>query len=360
MLFENVLCGKSMKRLDIRTPLIGLDRAALEQLCRDADVKVVHVKSLLAGIFRRNQGVDDIVELPAKLKDWIAKHHPDLDVVCRSEQLSSDGTHKFLLTMPDGKDIETVLIPSKGRMTQCVSTQVGCAAACQFCLTATAGLTRNLSVAEMVAQVRFMRQRYDIRNLVLMGMGEPLHNYEVVRSFLGMVTDPLGMAFSPRHVTLSTVGMVPGIYRMIEDRLPCHLAVSLNATTDDIRSQIMPINKAYPIATLFKAMKDYTDAFDKKKVFIEYVLLAGANDHPDDVGRLVALLKTIPCTLNLLPFNAFAGSLYQAPSYAQVLHFRDQLLEQGIFAIVRESRGRDISAACGQLKTEQRQRDVRS
>ncbi|MDQ6962920.1 MAG: 23S rRNA (adenine(2503)-C(2))-methyltransferase RlmN [Mariprofundaceae bacterium] len=345
--------------MEPRTPLIGLDRASLVQLCRDAEVKDVHAKHLLAGLFRRNQNLDDIIELPKKLKAWIAQHHTELEVGCSTAQLSDDGTHKFLLKMPDCKEVETVLIPTKGRVTQCVSTQVGCAAGCQFCLTATAGLTRNLSVAEIVAQVRFMRHRTPVRNLVLMGMGEPLHNYESVHSFVRIVTDPLGMAFSPRHVTLSTVGMVPGIYRMIEDEMACNLAVSLNATTDELRSEIMPVNKAYPLAVLLQAMKDYTKSGRHKRVFVEYVLLAGVNDRDEDALRLKQLLKDVPCTLNLLPFNAFSGSLYQAPSAQQVLHFQDQLLAQGIFAIVRESRGRDISAACGQLKTEQRQRASR-
>jgi len=344
----------------MNTPLLGLNRQALQQLCHDAQVKDIHVKNLLAGIFRRNQTVDDIIELPQQLRTWIAKHHPELEVTCKTEQLSIDGTHKFLLQMPDGKEIETVLIPTQGRMTQCVSSQVGCAAGCKFCLTATAGLTRNLSTAEMVAQVRFMRQRYKVRNIVLMGMGEPLHNYDAVRAFIGILTDPLGMAFSPRRITLSTVGMIPSIYRLIEDKVNCNLAVSLNATTDDVRSEIMPINKAYPIAMLIQAMKDYSNAFSKKgkdkRIFVEYVLLAGINDDDADAMRLATLLEDVPCTVNLLPFNPFDGSLYQSPSEAQVTHFQDKLLAQGIFAIVRESRGKDILAACGQLKTAQRQK----
>ena len=343
------------RTLTTPTPLLGLERSALEQLCKDAQVKSIHVKHLLAGVFRRNQHVDDILELPTQLRTWITQHHPEIHVHCSSEQQSCDGTHKFLLKMPDQKEIETVLIPFHGRQTQCVSTQVGCAAGCKFCLTATAGLTRHLSTTEMVAQVRFMRQRKPVRNLVLMGMGEPLHNYEAVRSFVNIVTDPLGMAFSPRRVTLSTVGMVPGIYRMIEDQLRCNLAVSLNATTDDIRSDIMPINKAYPLTMLFEAMHTYSKSFPQKRIFIEYVMLSGINDSDEDIARLVHLLKDLPCTLNLLPFNAFSGSLYHPPTDQHVMRFRDKLLAQDIFAIVRESRGRDILAACGQLKTEKRQ-----
>ncbi|HKI59476.1 MAG TPA: radical SAM protein, partial [Mariprofundaceae bacterium] len=243
--------------------LLGMEHADLVQLCEAADVKPVHADRLNASIFR--YGISDpatIPELPQKLYDYLERHTVSLNTACIADQIAEDGTRKMLLAMPDAKggakhEVETVLIPGPGRLTQCVSTQVGCAVGCKFCLTATAGLTRNLTAAEMVAEVMTARKASDqeIRNLVLMGMGEPLHNYEEVARFVRIATDPMGMAFSPKRVTLSTSGLVPGIYRMIEDELPCNLAVSLNATTDAVRDRIIPINTKYPIAELMQAVR---------------------------------------------------------------------------------------------------------
>jgi 23S rRNA (adenine2503-C2)-methyltransferase len=335
--------------------LIGMDYTDLLHLCEQAGVKPVHAEKLNAWVFRH--GVSDtrqIPGLPNALYDYLERHIGQLKPECIANQAASDGTHKMLLRMPDGKNVETVLIPGPGRLTQCVSTQVGCAAGCQFCLTATAGLSRNLTAAEMVAQVMAARDMSDqeIRNLVLMGMGEPLHNYEEVAKFVRIVTDPMGLAFSPRRVTLSTSGLVPGIHRMIEDQLPCNLAVSLNATTDEIRSRIMPINAKYPIAELMAAVRDYIRARDRKRVLIEYVMLQGVNDSPDDAERLVHLLDGLGCTVNLLPFNPFPGSPFRRPDHTVVSAFRSVLVKADMVAVVRESRGDEISAACGQLKTE--------
>ena len=343
--------------------LIGMDHADLARLCEAAGVKAVHADRLNASVFR--YGITDpsaIPELPQKLYDYLEHHVTPLNVSCIADQIAEDGTRKMLLAMPDNKEVETVLIPGPNRLTQCVSTQVGCAVGCKFCLTATAGLTRNLSTAEMVAEVMTARKASDqeIRNLVLMGMGEPLHNYEEVAKFVRIATDPLGMAFSPRRVTLSTSGLVPGIYRMIEDELPCNLAVSLNATTDEVRDQIIPINTKYPIAELMAAVRDYIKAKDKKRVLIEYVMLKGINDSLDDAQSLVALLDGLGCTVNLLPFNPFAGNPFERPDDATVTAFRSILVKADMVAVVRESRGDEISAACGQLKTEVAERKKRA
>lgn len=347
--------------------LIGMDYADLVHLCEAAGVKPVHADRLNASLFR--YGITDparIPELPQKLYDYLNHHITPLNTTCIADQLAVDGTRKMLLAMPDAKggtkhEVETVLIPGPNRLTQCVSTQVGCAIGCKFCLTATAGLTRNLSTAEMVAEVMTARKLsdQDIRNLVLMGMGEPLHNYEEVAKFVRIATDPLGMAFSPRRVTLSTSGLVPGIYRMIEDQLPCNLAVSLNATTDEVRDQIIPINSKYPIAELMQAVRDYIKAKDKKRVLIEYVMLKGMNDSIDDAHRLVALLDGLGCTVNLLPFNPFPGNPFERPDDATVTAFRGVLVKADMVVVVRESRGDEISAACGQLKTEVAERRKR-
>jgi len=344
-----------MNALVSKPYITGMNHTALLGLCHAAGVKAVHADTLNAYMFRR--GISDwhaMPELPQALRDYLDVSVDVLKPSIVANQQAEDGTRKILLRMPDGKEVESVLIPAAGRLTQCVSTQVGCAIGCKFCLTATAGLTRHLSTAEIMAQVFTARHIMGepVRNIVLMGMGEPLHNYDAVADFVRLVTDPQGMAFSPRRVTLSTAGLVPAIYRLIEDELPCSLAISLNATTDVIRSDIMPINQKYPLAELLKAVRCYVEQHGRKRVLIEYVLLGGVNDTLDDAKRLVDLLDGLASTVNLLPFNVFEGSAFQRPERAHVEAFRAELSKAGFVAVVRESRGRDISAACGQLKTE--------
>ncbi|MDX8382730.1 MAG: 23S rRNA (adenine(2503)-C(2))-methyltransferase RlmN [Ghiorsea sp.] len=338
-----------------KTSLFSYNKQDLCAICHTLDVPLVHANTIFGKVFRNSEfDLENIPHFPKKLLHWLQEHtHTHLPNII-SQQQSADHTQKLLLRMQDGRDVESVLIPGTGRMTQCISSQVGCAIGCEFCLTATAGLTRNLTAAEMIAEIMAARQvlgEYP-RNLVLMGMGEPLHNYEHVAKFIGMVTDPQGMAFSPRRVTISTAGLVPAIYRMLEDDLPCSLAVSLNATTDEIRSKIMPINNKYPLQELIKAMQAYVGQRKRKRILIEYVMLAGINDSEDDVKRLIPILKSLNCTINLLPFNPFPGSAFQRPSDETVDFFRDQLSAASIVAVVRHSKGQEISAACGQLKTE--------
>jgi len=333
--------------------LIGMERTDMAGLCRSAGVKPVHAETLLAHVFRHHtRDIRAIPDLPQALYGWLEQYTQTLDVKLITRQTASDGTRKMLLAMPDGKEVETVLIPEKKRLTQCISTQIGCALNCSFCLTGTAGLTRNLSAAEMVAQIMIAMDHYDERasNLVLMGMGEPMHNYEEVARFVRIVTDMKGMAFSPRRVTVSTAGHVPGIQHMTADRLPCNLALSLNATNDETRNRIMPINRRWPIVEVLYWAGTFVKTM-RKRVLIEYVMLAGINDTDMDAKQLIQLLEDIPCTINLLPFNTYPGSLYQRPEPARVSAFRRILAEAGKVAVVRESRGRDISAACGQLYT---------
>jgi len=334
-----------------RPVLIGMERTDMAGLCKDAGVKPVHAETLLAHIFRhRTRDIHAIPDLPQALYGWLERHTQPLDVKLIAQRKATDGTHKLLLAMPDGKEVETVLIPEKNRLTQCISTQIGCALNCSFCLTATAGLTRNLSAAEMVAQIMAAMDYHNerVRNLVLMGMGEPMHNYKEVARFLHIVTDMKGMAFSSRRVTVSTAGHVPGIQRMIADHLPCNLALSLNATTDAVRSRIMPINNRWPIAEILHWTGEFA-RIAHKRILIEYVLLAGINDTDMDANRLIQLLSDLPCTINLLPFNAYPGSLYQRPHNARIAAFQHILAKAGKITVVRKSRGRDISAACGQL-----------
>jgi len=348
-----------MPAIITKPPLIGLRYEQLVELCHKAGAKPVHAENIMASVFRRyNPDLDAITELPRILRDYLAEHVSTFQPECTAQQQAEDGTRKLLLKMPDGKEVETVLIQGPGRLTQCISSQVGCAVGCTFCLTATAGLTRNLSAAEMVSEVmagQHISERR-VRNIVLMGMGEPLHNYDEVAQFLRIVTDPKGMAFSPNRVTLSTSGLVPMIYRMLEDKLPCNLAVSLNATTDEVRDRIIPINRKYPIAELMQAVRDYINIRGNKRVLIEYVMLAGVNDSLADAQRLCELLEGLNCTVNLLPFNPYPGAEFNCPSAQAVTAFRSVLVDASIVAVVRESRGREISAACGQLKTEVKQR----
>lgn len=336
-------------------PINGMTYAEIVALCKSAGAKPVHAERIVATIFRRySSDLGAIASLPASLRSYLAKHTYLFEPECSALQQAEDGTRKLLLKMSDGKEVESVLIQGSGRLTQCISTQAGCAIGCAFCLTATGGLSRNLATAEMVAQVMAGQKisNRNVRNLVLMGMGEPLHNYDAVAKFVRIAADPKGMAFSPNRITLSTSGLVPAIYRMVEDNLPCNLAISLNATTDEIRNNIIPINRKYSIRQLLKATQDYIAARGNKRVLIEYVLLAGINDTVEDAERLVVLLADMKCTVNLLPFNGWAGAEFSRPSDESVSHFRNILVKAGMVAVVRESRGRDISAACGQLKTE--------
>jgi len=341
--------------------LLSFSTEELVTICESLEVSTVHTKALNGKIYRKAEfDLENIPHFPKKLLHWFQAHTTcELPEVI-SAQKSEDNTQKLLMRMADKRDVESVLIPGAGRLTQCISSQVGCAIGCEFCLTATAGLTRNLSTEEMIAEVMVAHRTLGEfpRNLVLMGMGEPLHNYDNVAKFVRMVTDEQGMAFSPRRVTISTAGLVPAIYRLLEDDLPCSLAISLNATTNEIRNKIMPINQKYPLEELLKVMKLYVASRSRKRVLIEYVLLAGINDSLEDAKRLVSIAKDIDSTVNILPFNPFPGSIYQRPSDEVVDMFRNHLNDSGVVAVIRISKGREISAACGQLKTEVNQRAV--
>ncbi len=263
-------------------------------------------------------------------------------------EIGNDGTRKYLFRLADGNSIESVLIPDEDRNTLCISTQAGCAMQCAFCLTGTFGLTRNLTAAEIVNQVVAVRRDADLRNIVLMGMGEPLHNLDNVITALQIMLEDNGLQLSGRRVTVSTCGLVPELERLGRE-VTVNLAVSLNATTDELRDRIMPINKAYPIATLLKALKSFPLP-GRRKITIEYVLLGGLNDTLEDARRLVRLLSDIPCKVNLIPFNTHEGANFSPPSRASLDAFHRYLLDRNFTVITRDSRGGDISAACGQLK----------
>ena len=265
---------------------------------------------------------------------------------------SKDGTQKFLSELADGARIESVIIPEDDRVTLCVSTQAGCALGCRFCLTGTSGFTRNLTLAELTGQVfsakKILADKVRLTNIVMMGMGEPLNNYENVMRFAAVLTDGKAFGVSHNKVTISTAGVVPAIKTFMDDTR-VNLAVSLNATTDEVRTRLMPINKKYPLEELMSALKVYSRN-GRKHVTIEYVMIKGVNDTLDDVARLVKMLRNIQCKVNLIPFNAFEGSEFKSPDNERVQYFHKMLLDDGYTVIVRSSKGGDILAACGQLK----------
>ena len=277
--------------------------------------------------------------------------------ILRTER-SVDGTRKLLFQLDDGHTIESVLIPDDGRQTLCISSQVGCQQACRFCLTGSGGFARNLAGWEIADQVletaRILRNEEGpgITNIVLMGMGEPLANLDEVLRALEVITAEQGLALSPRRITLSTDGLVPGIDHLARSGFKVNLAVSLNASSDEIRDRIMPVNRRYPLRALLAACRRFPLG-PRRRITFEYVLLKGVNDSENDARRLATLLAGIRCKVNLIPFNPFSGSLFERPDDATVRRFQAVLLARHFTAPVRESRGRDISAACGQLRERQ-------
>ncbi|MHB8481332.1 MAG: 23S rRNA (adenine(2503)-C(2))-methyltransferase RlmN [Nitrospiria bacterium] len=261
---------------------------------------------------------------------------------------SRDGTLKFQFNLEDGEQIETVLIPDKERKTLCISTQAGCGLDCRFCLTAKGGLKRNLKAHEIVDQFLIVSKESDITNIVMMGMGEPLANFQEVSEAIDRLTDSNACTFSPRRITVSTAGMVPGIQKLGELPRQVNLAVSLNATTNAVRNLIMPINKTYPLEMLLEACRNFP-LLPRRRIFFEYVLLQGVNDSLEDARRIPKLLKGIASKVNLIPFNEYPGSFFKRPPESTVLAFQKVLVDADLTTFIRKSRGNDILAACGQL-----------
>lgn len=266
---------------------------------------------------------------------------------------AGDGTRKYLFRLHDGNFIESVLIPDPPRCTLCISSQVGCALGCKFCLTGTMGLKRNLETAEIVDQVchalRDPKLGQKVNSLVLMGMGEPLANYDQVLRALGILTDPDGLMFSHRRVTLSTAGLVPQMRRLGTDSA-VNLAISIHAPNDALRDELMPINRTYPLGELMRTCREYP-LQARKRITFEYILLDGVNDSPREAKELVRLLKGVRAKINLIAFNPHPGSIYRTPSPEKILAFQDVLRKANLTAIIRKSRGGEIGAACGQLAT---------
>jgi len=265
---------------------------------------------------------------------------------------SQDGSVKYLFDLEDGSTIESVWMPADDRKTLCISTQVGCRLACSFCMTGTLGLKRNLTAGEIIGQIvkvnEDLAEKDQITNIVIMGMGEPLDNYQPLVDALRLMISPQAMKISTRKITLSTSGLVDKIKDFQEENIHVNLAVSLNATLDEVRDQIMPINRKYPIEVLMDALRGYPLKPNRKLTF-EYVLLAGINDTDDDAIRLARLLKGIPSKINLIPFNSIESGDYHPPSESRLLSFQNYLISQNYSVFIRKNRGTDILGACGQL-----------
>jgi 23S rRNA (adenine2503-C2)-methyltransferase len=312
-------------------------------------------------LFQKGAGsFGEMSNLPIELRRQLESEFSVSRLTIARKASSADATVKFLFGLTDGFTIESVLIPEGRRLTLCVSTQAGCGFGCSFCATAKMGLKRSLSASEILDQVleakRSLPEDKRITHLVLMGMGEPLANYSQTVKALKIMSDAaMGMGISPRRITLSTVGLVPQMKKLM-DETRVNLAVSLHATTDDLRSQLMPVNRKYPLAQLVDCCRALPIP-KRKRITFEYILLRGVNHSPADAQRLAELLRGVRCKINLIPFNPHPGSLYARPTPSEILEFQDSLAVKGLQVNVRETRGDDIQAACGQLQGEESGKD---
>jgi len=359
-------------RNDLRRNLIGLSRDGLKAALAEAGLEPFRAAQIWHWIYWH--GVTDfgrMSNIAKKTRDRLADQFVIERPSIVTEQRSVDGTRKWLLRFADGNEAETVNIPESDRGSVCVSSQVGCTLTCTFCHTGTQPLVRNLTPDEIVGQFMVARDSYGewptptadaqrmLSNIVMMGMGEPLYNFDNVVSALKIVMDDQGIALSRRRITLSTSGVVPMIPKMGE-ALDVNLAVSLHAVNDEVRDTLVPINRKWPIAELLKACADYPGARNSRRITFEYAMLKGVNDSDADARELVRILKPIHAKVNLIPFNPWPGAPYECSSNNRIHRFAEIVNDGGLSAPVRTPRGRDISAACGQLKSASlRQRGVK-
>ncbi len=340
-----------------KTNLLALDFEALRSFVADLGWKRYRADQILAWIYKSH--VSEIAAMTnlsmgdrEKLSEKATLSHLQIHTHLKS----SDGTEKFLFTLADGKQIETVLIREGRRRTLCISSQAGCTLDCTFCLTALEGLKRNLKADEIVNQLlsvqALLPEGEAITNVVLMGMGEPMANLAAVSAACARMIAPEGLQLAPRRVTISTAGLIPQMETFWKGPVSVNLSISLNATTDAVRDRIMPkVNKLYPLAELMAACRR-AKLPPRKSLTFEYVMLAGVNDSLEDAERLLRLTQGIRCKVNLIPFNAFPGAPFQSTSEDQILRFQNRLLQSKLRTTLRKSKGRDILAACGQLNSQ--------
>ncbi len=355
--------------------LVGLSREELAERLADIGVapgqRKMRVQQLWHWMYVRGaQTFADMTNVSKDMRAELEKHFTVDRPEVVAEQISNDGTRKWLLRLPSGHaserphEVECVYIPETDRGTLCISSQVGCTLTCTFCHTGTQRLVRNLTAGEIAGQVMVARDRLGdwidretpngnrlVTNVVMMGMGEPLYNFEAVRDALLIVSDNEGIGISRRRITLSTSGVVPNIART-GDEIGVMLAISLHAVRDELRNELVPLNKKYPIKELLDACRAYPGSSNSRRITFEYVMLKGVNDSLDDAKLLVKLLKGIPAKINLIPFNPWPGTKYECSDWDQIEKFSEYIFNAGYSSPVRTPRGRDILAACGQLKSE--------
>jgi 23S rRNA (adenine2503-C2)-methyltransferase len=359
---EPLQIGEPLRRNDTRRNLVGLSRAELKALLAEHGLEAFRAGQIWHWMYWH--GARDFTAMSTiarktreRLEELFVIDRPQI----ATEQRSSDGTRKWLLRLVDGNEVECVNIPEEDRGSVCVSSQVGCTLTCSFCHTGTQPLVRNLSAAEIVGQFMVARDSYGewptptettrmLSNIVMMGMGEPLYNFDNVTAALKIVMDDQGIALSRRRITLSTSGVVPMIPRVAHE-LDVNLAVSLHAVSDEVRDLLVPLNRKWPIAELLKACREFPSAKNSRRITFEYVMLKGVNDSDADARELVRLLKPIHAKVNLIPFNPWPGAPYECSSNNRIHRFAEIVNDGGLSAPVRTPRGRDILAACGQLKS---------
>ena len=338
---------------------LGYTKAQWDTLLGQLGEKPYRTQQILKWIHHRYvDNFADMSDVSKRLRDQLMALGEIREPEVITEKVSTDGTRKWLIKAESGSAMEMVFIPEDGRGTLCVSSQVGCALDCSFCSTGKQGFNSDLTASEIIGQVRIARKVLEqvypdrvraVTNVVLMGMGEPLLNFDNVIASVGLMMDDLGYGISKRKVTISTSGVVPGINKLI-DTTDASLAISLHAPNDELRNQLVPINRKYPIAELLDACKRYAKTLgDKRVITVEYTLINGVNEQPEHAVELAELLKDFPCKINLIPFNPFPGSGYKRPSSVAVRGFQDRLIAAGFSVTTRTTRGEDINAACGQL-----------
>lgn len=338
--------------------LLGLARPELEAFVAELGSKPFRARQLMSWMYKRGESrFEAMTDLARDFRALLAERAEVSTPEIVTTQKSTDGTRKWLLKADELQAIEMVYIPEPDRGTLCISSQVGCVLDCSFCSTAQQGFNRNLTTAEIVGQVWLAARELEgeatggaraITNVVFMGMGEPLANFRNVVPALRILTDDFGFDISRRRVTLSTSGLVPQIYKLAAE-VNVALAVSLHAPTDELRNELVPINRKHPIAELLEACWHYLDEQNGRSITFEYVMLDGVNDHPEHARALVKLMRGRPAKLNLIPFNPFPGTDYRRSKPEVITRFRDELLKGGVLATIRRTRGDDIDAACGQL-----------
>ena len=378
----SALVASAASPVPLKPTLAGLPRAALAEFLSGHGVPEKEIRMRVGQIWhwlyvRGATGFDEMTNVAKTLRALLDASATLARPEIVREQVSVDGTRKWVLRLPSrtahdkGAEVECVYIPEKDRGTLCVSSQVGCTLNCSFCHTGTQKLVRNLEVSEIVGQVLVARDRLGdypgrappegafvpddggrlVSNIVFMGMGEPLYNYENVRDAIGVLTDPEGLQLSRRRITVSTSGVVPEIARLGAET-GTMLAISLHATNDPLRDVLVPINRKYPIAELLQACRDYPGVSNARRITFEYVMLKGVNDSLAEARALVKLLKGIPAKINLIPFNPWPGSIYACSDWERIEKFSDLIFSAGYSSPIRTPRGRDILAACGQLKSD--------